>query len=245
MFGRLYSRFTTWLGVPSNAAIRKWCLDWDFAQTNDQEIWASEPDLARFRSARALRDSDPAAALAEFQALVQQGSIWSMMEVGYCLWKGRGTDVDRDQAEQWYGAASQNGCQRALLEYIMILLNRGDLDQAEAALGPAVADDWAPALYWQASIRMRRAKDRETMSQVLPLLERAAEKGSRYAQWTLAKEMSWGRFGLDKVPEGHRLLGRFSGAALADLTEKAVTDSETDEDSAGQWSTAEGVPTLH
>jgi TPR repeat protein len=204
------------------ARITGWCKEfeelsrterdaWCYGQANDGEIWnrEAEPDL--LTAAKALRQTDPAAAFRHFLEFAEQGSVWSMTEVANSYAWGSGVARDPEQEEAWARRASEGGSQRGMLHYISCLCGRKDYATAEAVVAAAAAGGWAPAQYWLAVFKTRRSTDRETLAEVRTLLERSAAQGCLAAEHRLAGLMMRGRYGLSEMPRGFRL-----GMAVAD-----------------------------
>jgi TPR repeat protein len=68
--------------------------------TDDDEIWAKEPDLAALTRAHGLLRVDPKSALNELERLAEQGSIMSMVYIGSAYRDGTGVMRDVSQAER-------------------------------------------------------------------------------------------------------------------------------------------------
>jgi len=189
-----------------NALVRERLQAWDYGEENDLTIWEREVEKDRVREACKLSDTDAEAGFALMHALAEQGSVWSMYWIALAYGHGTGCAMDLERAEEWARRAFEGGCQRAQLYYARFNGLRKEFTKCEEILSVGAANDWAPALYWLARYRLRRAETRETLDQVRPLLERAIAKGGLDAQRYLALLMLRGRYGLREIPNGLRLL---------------------------------------
>jgi TPR repeat protein len=200
------SWLSTKLGLPALrdqvAAAR---LAWDYALCNDVAITASDPCMDRVRQACALLDVEPDPAFAALLTLADGGSVWSMLNVGWCFEVGRGAVASEHDAEAWYRRASERGCDRAALEYGRLLGLRGAMDLERAAYAEGVARGWAPALYRTAKLGLQHARTASERRQWLPMLQQATDLGSPSAKAWLARGMSHGWFGLWRIPAGFYL----------------------------------------
>ena len=166
--------------------------------------------------ALALRSTDPVAAFGSLIDLAREGSPIAMNEVGECYYWGRlGVAPDELRAEVWLKKAFEAGSLRSLLTYGKLLAWRGDMVGAEAVFASAAGEDWAPALYWLASTRLKRSSSPETLAGARSLLERAAAQGHPAARWRLGKDMCRGLYGLHNIPRGFGVLAKYAAETLA------------------------------
>lgn len=179
---------------------------WDYAQTNDKEIWEKEPEPERLIEADTLTKKSPEQGFYLLMNLAESGSTWAMYLTGFNYSRGRGVSRDIALAERWYRLSFEAGCNRAMLDLGHLVARQGDLEEAEAVAERGAVNDWAPALFWLAYYRLTRSASRQTFLEVRPLLERAATQGSPGAIWTLARYMITGRLGLREIPHGVKLL---------------------------------------
>jgi uncharacterized membrane protein YhaH (DUF805 family) len=126
-----------------------------------------------------------------------------------------GVAPDELRAEVWLKKAFEAGSLRSLLTYGKLLAWRGDMAGAEAVFASAAGEDWAPALYWLASTRLKRSNSPETLAEARSLLERAAAQGHPAASWRLGKDMCRGRYGLQNIPRGFGMLAKCATETLA------------------------------
>ena len=212
--GALVTGIVDWLGAKvglcsSERNIAKiWALNdrWDYSQTNDRAILEADPDKDRAREVAALIASDPERTFPMVITLANKGSVWSMIQAGWCYYNGLGVEPNVSEAENWYRRAYEAGSDRALLDYARMLTSRRDAALLEAVYAAGAARSWIPAALRLARLRLRLSATRETLLEVRPVLERAAEQGSPGAQFLLARNMGLGRFGLGEIIRGHRLM---------------------------------------
>lgn len=184
---------------------REWRA-WDYAQANDDEIRNSDPEQDRVADAANLLDRDPSHAFFLLLTLAREGSVWAMVNLGWCCAVGCGVPANPTDAEYWYKRAYEAGCDRALLDYAGMLERRDALDLAQKAYTAVAARGWAPAIFHAARLELRNAKTLEARLRQKPNLERAAALGSPAALFLLTKYMVRGRFGVRNVAGGLRLL---------------------------------------
>jgi len=202
---------------PSSGNIAKiWVLNdrWDYSQANDQAILETDPDRDRAREAAALITSDPERAFPLVVALASKGSVWSMIQAGWCYYNGLGVEPNAAEAESWYRRAYEAGSDRALLDYARILTSRREVALLEAVYSAGAARNWTPAALRLARLRLRLSATRKTLLEARPVLERAAEQGSPGAQFLLARNMGSGRFGLSEIIRGQRLMYKIAREIL-------------------------------
>jgi TPR repeat protein len=210
-----------------NAAVRKRLLDWYYTQANDWEIWERDPEKDRMKEAFRLFPGNREAGFQLLLELAENGSVWSMLSVAKYYESGNGVLPDPERMEHWFKRAFEGGSQNAQLRYTRILGLRLELAKCEEVLSVGAANDWAPALYWLARYRLRRSRSRETLTQVRPLLERAAAKGSLAAQKHQAQLMLWGRYGLRDIPRGFRQ-GKDAVEKMTALLDEDTAPSESE-----------------
>jgi TPR repeat protein len=194
---------------PTREERRRWCRKWDFDQVDRQAAWEREADPEPLRQAQSLSQEDPERAFQVYLAQARLGSVWAMGKVGWLYQKGVGVPPDVKEAEAWYRRAAEHGDQHGILAYSTFLLARGDLDHGAAILEPAANENWAPALYWLAWVRLKKSRSKASLMEARALLERAAADGCPAAQQSLGMLLGSGRFGLGEIPRGFRLLQDF------------------------------------
>jgi TPR repeat protein len=199
--------------------------DWEYALTNDQRIWDNEKKIECVIEANILTKSDADAGFRAFLSLAEEGSIWAMCTTAFCYYDGKGVAADAERAEYWYRRSSEAGYTRATLDLRALLAGRGDREGAEAAFTRGVDEAWPPASFWLAWYRIKRSGTRRTLSEVRPLLERAAAHGSPVAQWILSRLMARGRFGAFEILRGLRASWAFSRRMLSE-TDDSQSGSE-------------------
>jgi TPR repeat protein len=189
--------------VPSNDEIRLAASDWEYAQANDDALWASESDPHRVRDALSRLRSRPSEAFEESLALALGGSVIAMNTVGECYFWGNGVKRDPSIGESWFRKAYERGSQRALLNYGKALYYRGDFTGAEAVFRRGADQDWTPALCWLASTLWW--KPHRPNDEIRRLWEQAVAKGHPTAPWGLGRVLVSGRCGLLAIPRGLRI----------------------------------------
>jgi TPR repeat protein len=198
-FKWLSDKLAAAIEAPACDELNQYFSDWDYAHANDQAMDAAETNWDRVREAYSLQDSDPEQAFDMFLALAEQGSVRGMIYVG---WQYDNVRADTRKAEYWYRRAFEVGSEHALLSLAQLLYQRGAFDLYEDVCRASAENGWAPAMHRLAHVRLKRAKDRRTLSEVRDLLERAAQQNCPGAQYLLAQLLMRGRFGLREISRG-------------------------------------------
>src|SRR5260370_27620972 len=84
-----------------NEAIAKKLSSWSVQQANNQEIWNRDTEQERIREAIRLGESLPVVAFQSLLNLAENGSVWSMLHVGWAYETGNGIALDAARAERW------------------------------------------------------------------------------------------------------------------------------------------------
>ena len=217
---RLFARLDKRLGLPTSNQMRRDNTAWEYAQANTPALWDAEENPQALRGAMDMRRTDPAAALVFLRDSAEAGSAIAMNQVGEIYFWGDGVEVDQNEGETWFNRAYLAGSQRALLTYGKLLVRRGDLAKAEQVFKAGADAGWLPAIYWLAKIRLDISQDATAREHARFLLERAAAMGHPTARWRLGKDMTWGRFGLHRIPRGLSILVAYSWDMLSEEERK-------------------------
>jgi TPR repeat protein len=159
----IFCRPFKWLGmngdcVATQRALQEKFQAWRYARTNDQRLFADDPDPVATRKIAELYRIDPVAALPELMALAERGSVWCMRLLAYSYEVGRGAAADLAEAERWYRRALERGSQQAQLRLGRMAERRRDFAECERIYARGVADRWAPAMYYLAQVKLRRPR---------------------------------------------------------------------------------------
>lgn len=208
---------------PMGVTLRR-SSEWDREHANTAELSGREFDADRLWRAFDLYDGgDFSAAFQIWSELADQGSVWSMIELGRCYQNGRGVERDVAEAERWYKRAFAGGSQIAMLKCAQAAAWRQDYTACEAILQVGVNQDWTPAIFWLAWYRHKQSESRETYRSILPMLRKAAERGHPAARMYLASFMVRGRFGRLRVPLGMLLAVR---TAVAEMGSREIANGQ-------------------
>jgi hypothetical protein len=207
-------------------------FDWLEAQSNNVSIMEREADPQLIYQAYALQESDPAACFKQHLALAESGSVWSMATLGRLFETGAGTDRDLVQAEAWYSRAYEAGSDYALIWLGLLYLKSNRLEKATEVFRTGVDRGFAPAMYYLALSYWKSRDWLQKRDEAMLLLQRGATAGDLQAQRFLVASMLRGRFGLQHIPAGFRLLSKVANdegkiieddkAARADSSEKPL-----------------------
>jgi TPR repeat protein len=183
-------------------------FDWLEAQSNSVALMEREADPQLIYQAYALQESDPAACLKQYLALAEAGSVWSMGTAGHMLKNGTGIARDLVQAEEWYLRAYRAGSDYALIWLGQLYLESNRLEKATEVFRTGVDRGFAPAMFYLAWSYWKSGDWLQKRSEAMSLLQRGAAAGDLTAQRFLVSSMLRGRFGLQHVPAGFRLLSK-------------------------------------
>lgn len=169
---------------------------------NGRSFFKINKNKDKLRDLYNLRQSDPEKAFAGFLQLAEDGSVWSMRQVGSSLLRGLGTQVNRHEAKKWLMRGYEAGDESAMLELANEFIRDGCFADAEAILAQAVAAHLPAALYLQ-GLLLLKAKQKH---QAAAMLEKAATHGHRQAKWLFCMSCLKGHFGIRLIPRGFKLL---------------------------------------
>ena len=197
---------------------------WEQAHRYVTGSWADEDAVNRERIDRAyaMWGSDPDAAFDMFLEAAEAGSPWALHVVACEYDAGGIVEADPATAEDHYRRAIAAGSWCATINYARLLDAQGRRGECDEVLEGGVANDFDPAFFWLARLRYKRRPTRKVCREVRPLLEHAAGKGHPFAEATLFKWMSLGRFGLREIPKGIAMGMRW--AARMDREEQEDAD---------------------
>ena len=185
-------------------AFWKYNDDWEYNQSNYFSLLAEESEEAADLTAQgwALKDSDPAAAVALYITAAESGSIWAMHELALRAWSEIGEGANLSEADYWYRKAIDRGSQMAMIHRARMLGTHGHWDECEQQLQLAMQQELVAAWYWSARFRFTWNPTRETARAVRPLLEHAVAKGHPAAEAMLTRHMVRGKYGALLRPKG-------------------------------------------
>jgi TPR repeat protein len=208
LVGRLVAVLVRWIDARwpdmDRPRRRKRILQWDYDQANLQAP-DGEPDLDGLNDALRLLGSNEGQAFERLYRLAIAGSPSAANALGEAYQYGYGVEIDEVAAEYWYHRASDQGLRRGLLNYGRLLLRQCRYTEAEQVFAKGEQVDWAPAIYWLAIVRIRRAP-LTWLFRSRSLLERAAAAGSPGAIGTLGTILVLGAGGPTQVRRGIDLL---------------------------------------
>ena len=177
--------------------------EWDLKNSNSNELVSGEEEVEAISRACDHADADDfAGALEIWRDLAERGSVWSMVEIARCYEYGRCVVRDVGEAEFWYQRAYAGGSQVAMLKCANFAASRNDFSACARILQWGVDQNWAPAQFWLAWYRRKQSDSKATYRTILPLLQKAAQRGHPAAQICLANFMMRGKFGWWRIPAG-------------------------------------------
>jgi hypothetical protein len=202
-------------------------LAWFDAQTNNVAIMEREADPASIYQAHDLLKTNPAESFRQYLALAEQGSVWSMANVGQLFENGTGTARDLAEAERWYLCAYEAGSDYGLIWLGHLYQESRQYEKAQEVFRTGVERGFVPAMQRLAWSYWNSADWPQRRGEALTLLERGSAAGDLSARRYLASGLTRGRFGLRHIPHGIRLL--FSTAEdMANLVEGEKATAQSD-----------------
>jgi TPR repeat protein len=157
---------------------------------------SDEPDLPRLKRAESLLRENQKLALFELNILAEQGSVLSLLFLGYASQEGLDIKVDLDASERWYRRAADCGSLQGYYRLGKQYLNQKRYEEAAAAFECAAAKGYVPAIHWSGVMYLWGkgvALDKQKGEQ---LLRHAASRGSIFAKVKLARYLIDGHAGL-------------------------------------------------
>ncbi|MHB8254435.1 MAG: tetratricopeptide repeat protein [Acidiferrobacter sp.] len=187
------------------------------AQALEQlEAWwhaDGEPDMARLKHAQDILESEPRVAFEEFQVLAQEGSLHSLVYLGWAYYRGLGTAKDDAKAEALWHQALEQGPQSVQNEAINALggyyLGRNEYSQALRYFQIGASKSDIPALYHLGYMYKNGLGIDRSYQQAETLWGQAIAQGHLLAKRELALLLISGRLGVRRMREGWALF--FSG----------------------------------
>src|SRR5258708_1777281 len=126
---------------------------------DDNELLAREKDADRFHHACALLSTNRPQGIAELETLAGQGSVMSMLCLGWTYYKKMGADIDLTTAEKWYKSAYQNGASTALISLGMIYFEQAEYPKAKKIFLDGVSQNDSVSMYWLGRIYLLEQGD--------------------------------------------------------------------------------------
>lgn len=149
--------------------------------------WSKEPDIDTLSKSYNLLLSNDELALDNFKILANQGSIMSMVYLGYAYNEGKVTKSDYLESERWYRQAVVAGS--VLAEYGLgrLFLKSGRPVEARQYFELAANKGYVPAIHFLGRIYFYGQGVPKDIEKATELLERAASGGSVFAQRILGQ----------------------------------------------------------
>lgn len=190
---------------------------------NTDSLFEADANPVRLREIAELQQSNPTQAFAEFLRLAENGSVWSMIQVGYAYATGEGVRVDRVQAEKWYLAAHNKGSDYGLLQAGILAIRRHDTTQARALFSEGITRDLPRAKTYLAWVEREFGSRKEACI----LYEQAIASSDLLAEIGFARARAFGRFGFGAIPNGIRDLikAKLKFVALVDERHRSLSSN--------------------
>jgi TPR repeat protein len=155
----------------------------------DRRYYPGEPDLHRLNHAHDITEKEPARALQEFRLLAEQGSLMSMVYIGWAYGRGEGVEKDLSQAKAWIKRAADLGSPVAQYLLGQLYAKLGETDKAGDLFRLAAEKDYAPALYMLGLLHFTGKGAAKDIAQCIALMERAVALGNPQAKTFLAHHL--------------------------------------------------------
>jgi hypothetical protein len=201
-----------------STAFWKASWQWEREASNEWDLWSADSDGNHALVDRAvdMYAMDRIAALQLYREAAEAGSVWSMEMVGWFYDSGAIGEPDYALARDYYYRAVCAGSWTATIRYAILLEKRGYHEDWPRVLEDGVRATFIPAYFWLAWFRYKHSRTRKMCREVRPLLEAAARNGHPGAKFTIALWKARGRFGLQEIPAGFRMLFGFAGESLGE-----------------------------
>lgn len=164
--------------------------------------WAAEAHCAHIKRAQAQLRAGSPQPLATLEAFANEGSIASMIILGWAFSKGEGVRHDKDEAERWYRRAVDAGSVSASCYLATHLLNNGEVNRAAHWYAYGADRDFTPSMFKLGLLYRQGHGMVRDSEQALELWERAAILGHVYAIRGVVFAMLRGRYGLFNMAKG-------------------------------------------
>ena len=195
---------------------------WHLSHCNTKTIWQKECDLAAVSQANELLKSDPQNGRLQLQDLAENGSVWSMLLLGWCYQAGSAGTVDYEKAIHWYQLASGADCDQAQLRLARLYLHRKDFDCCADMIADWRNRRWSPATYYVAFAKLMQPRTTTRLNEARELFERSAMRGDVKAQGWLAMLYLQGAFGFKLSMYGFKSLRIFMKNADATIKDQPL-----------------------
>ncbi len=173
---------------------------WD-EPNNGDSFFQKDQNRDALRAAHDVRRSEPTKAFKEFLRFAEQGSVWSMRQVGSSLILGLGAPIDKVAAEKWLRLAYEAGYDGAMLALAREYTIQKRFREAEDLLEPYATKNHTPSLYLLGWMFLRAGRNKSARK----MLERASALGHLRAKWTLSSACMRAKFGIRSMPYGYKL----------------------------------------
>lgn len=176
---------------------------------DDASAWQSqdvdqEPDLFKLNEAYGLLETNPGRAIGELESLAENGSVLSMIYLGWVYQTGKNMDLKK--AESWLRRACDKGAKLAIYYLGHFYLKQREYEKAREIFMYGDSSDYTPATYCLAEMYVDGSGVNKQIEKARELLEKATALGHVFAKRSLAKLLMSGQFGFFNVFRGFFLL---------------------------------------
>jgi len=166
----------------------------------------------------------PEQAIAELQALAQNGSVLSMVYLGHAFRNGTGTAVDLQKSDEWYRLATERGSALAPGILGAYYYDTGQYSLAETYFKISAERNYLPAVFRIGKFYLDAPTGDRQLVKARDYLEQATAGGHVVAKRVLGGLLIQGNFGLSQRLRGAWLVA----SALKDILVVTATDPESD-----------------
>ncbi|MEM6857697.1 MAG: hypothetical protein AAF559_07480 [Pseudomonadota bacterium] len=190
-----------------NAALHRLTNHWDYANSNEADIWERETEatIKLLDETDDLFDVDPAAAFEKLERAYQEGSTQAAHRLGWHLFSGKYVQEDHSRSLEYYRAAWAGGSQLAGLGFALACTKTGDKEESNRILRELDSQGCLAARYHLIWEKVASEKITGSHPSVLPHLEMLAERDHPSAMFWLGRMMLQGKLGIAKIPSGARM----------------------------------------
>jgi len=168
----------------------------------DGEKMSSEPDPNRLKEAYRLLETSPELAVKELRSLIERGSLYSMICLGWAHQKRFAVDANAKEAESWFRLAFDKGSKQAIYYLGRFYLHQQEYFKAHEVLSVGIEKQYAPAIFWLGRMYLNGLGVIKQLDKARALYEQAAALDHVYAKRNLGVLLMSGHFGFFRIFRG-------------------------------------------
>lgn len=157
----------------------------NYSDSFEKKEWSKEPDATALECAMKMNHAD---AEGKYRALVEKGSVLSMINLGhiYEYKKNKDTDLDSKESEFWYKKAVDAGSAIATLHCGYFYIRRKDYEKAREIFSIGAVRGYAPSIVRLANLYIKGYGVDRDYDKAIILLRQASDLGNIWAKLAIA-----------------------------------------------------------